>query len=46
MGVVCVFVQSGSLYAVHTLVACGADSKVVDNKGKSAMHYAALLGAV
>ena len=38
--------QNGSLYAVHFLVERGANLTVVDNYGRNAIHYTALVGAV
>ena len=38
--------KNGSLYAVHALVECGCDVRVADNSGRTAMHYAAQIGAL
>ena len=40
------FVQSGSLYAVHTLSEYGANMKTEDLYGRTLMHHAASIGAV
>ena len=42
---VAVSLQGGSLYAVHMLVDGGADVGVASTSGKTAMHYAAGIGA-
>lgn len=42
----CWLLQSGSLYAVHVLVNCGADTIAVDENGRNGLLLATLVGAV